>query len=363
VFFAQNGANGRGFTEFGGKDGQPHQGFLPTGETALFVLAGDDLEKRFSVSPLFSEDHFFARHDILRVEQTAEGEPVLGGRLTLSKEVIDLLSTGRVQRPRFGIDFPARRVETELEWEDLVLDPACMEQVLEVKAWLEHGDALLYDLGLYKKIKPGYRALFYGPPGTGKTLTASLLGKVTQQEVYRIDLSMVISKYIGETEKNLEKVFRKAEDKNWILFFDEADALFGKRTEIHDAHDRYANQEVSYLLQRLEDTPGVTILASNRRSSLDEGFTRRFQAFIHFPLPRRDERLRLWRNSFSPTLPPEPAVDMAGLAAAHEISGGAITNVVRYATLMALNQHRTTVALGDIVNGIRKELQKEGRAS
>src|SRR5690606_11585436 len=123
-------------------------------------------------------------------------------------------------------------------------------------------------------IKPGYRTLFYGPPGTGKTLTAMLLGKEFQRNVFRIDLSQVVSKYIGETEKNLEKIFQRAANKEWILFFDEADALFGKRTSVKDAHDRYANQEVSYLLQRVEDFPGLVILASNYKNNIDKAFVR-----------------------------------------------------------------------------------------
>jgi len=131
-----------------------------------------------------------------------------------------------------------------------------MEEVEEIKAWIEHRQTLMRDWGLEKQIKPGFRSLFYGPPGTGKTFTASLLGKSTGLDVYRIDLSLVVSKYIGETEKNLSTVFDQAERNDWILFFDEADALFGKRTQVSSSHDRYANQEVAYLLQRVEDFCG-----------------------------------------------------------------------------------------------------------
>ena len=142
--------------------------------------------------------------------------------------------------------------------------------------------------------------LFHGPPGTGKTLTAGLLGKIAQKDVYRIDLSMVISKYIGETEKNLARLFDKAERKDWILFFDEADSLFGKRGQVKDAHDKYANQEVSYLLQRVEAYNGLVILASNFKNNIDEAFLRRFQSIIYFPLPAKEElELGLgWRVSW-----------------------------------------------------------------
>lgn len=138
-------------------------------------------------------------------------------------------------------------------------------------------------------VKPGYRTLFYGSSGTSKTLTAALLGKMTGRGVYRINLSKMVSKYIGETEKNLAQIFDRAEKEEWILFFDEADALFGKRTSIKDSYDRYANQEVSYLLQRMEDFNGLVILESNLKK-IDEAFMRRFQSIIHFPLHGKDER-------------------------------------------------------------------------
>ena len=132
--------------------------------------------------------------------------------------------------------------------------------------------------------------LFYGPPGTGKTLTAGLLGNELEIDVYKVDISMVVSKYIGETEKNLELLFARAADKGWILFFDEADALFGKRTGVRDAHDKYANQEVSFLLQRIEDFNGLIILATNMKNNIDDAFIRRFNSIIRFPLPNAEER-------------------------------------------------------------------------
>ena len=361
VFYSKNAANNRSFTEFGGRNGHSFPGFLPTGETALYILAGDNLSKRLSFYYLFEADHFFARHDILKLGTVKGGEPALNGFLTINREAVDLVTTGKIRKPIFGIDFPAKLIETQMEWEDLVLDPYTMEQIMEIKAWIEYGHELLNDLGLIKKIKPGYRSLFYGPSGTGKTLTSSLLGKVTGRDVYRIDLSMVISKYIGETEKNLEKVFQQAEYKDWILFFDEADALFGKRTKISDAHDRFANQEVSYLLQRVEDYAGVVILASNLKSNLDDAFARRFQSIIHFPMPNTGDRLLLWQKGFSAKTQLEHKVSLNKIATDYEMSGGSIMNVVRYATLMALKKGSRLIRSDDLLNGIRREFQKEGK--
>ncbi len=178
-----------------------------------------------------------------------------------------------------------------------------------------------------------------------------------------LDLSMVISKYIGETEKNLEKVFAKAENKNWILFFDEADALFGKRTGITDAHDKYANQEIAYLLQRLEDYPGLVILASNMRNNVDEAFTRRLQSIIYFAKPQQNERIRLWKNSFSPNCVPPSEQELERIARQYDLSGAAIMNVVHYASLLALDRGDNEITLADITKGIRKEYYKDGKTA
>ena len=194
--------------------------------------------------------------------------------------------------PDFSSDFPARRLTTTLTKDDLDLSRQTQDQIDLIEAWIMNKRAAHKDWGLNKKLNSGYRALFHGPSGTGKMLTAAVLGQSTGQEVYSIDLSMVLSKNIGEAEKNLSRVFDEAEKKGWILFFDEADALFGKRTETSSANDRYANQEVSYLLQRIESYTAVTILATNLRSSIDEAFTRHFQSMVAFARPNKDEQKR-----------------------------------------------------------------------
>ena len=361
IFMITNKEFGTPFTEFGGKRDPENGKFIPTFETALFILAGNDLQKRFLCYSFFEPDHYFIKHNIISSKSLSRNEYHFNSPLILSSEIVDLLTSGRVRKPTFGVGFPAKLIETEMEWTDLVLESFTLEQVLEIKAWIEYGHIMMNGMGLAKKLKPGYRSLFYGPPGTGKTFTASLLGKVTGLDVYRIDLSMVVSKYIGETEKNLESIFQQAEYKNWILFFDEADALFGKRTGINDAHDRFANQEVSYLLQRVEDYPGVVILASNMRSNLDEAFTRRFQSIIYFPIPKSNERFKIWSNAFSHKSKLEEKLDLHEIAAKYELSGGSIMNVVRYATLMSLKKESETIYADDVFEGIRKEFQKEGK--
>jgi ATPase family associated with various cellular activities (AAA) len=357
----KNTTTDRGFTEFGGLKGVTHSGFLPTGETALFLLSGHELENRFSYAYMFEGNHFFSAHEILKLLPAGNNEPSLSGALHLSKDFIDRFTTGRVNKPNFSMDFPAKLIATQLEWEDLILPQKTHEQIDEIKAWVAYSSVLMNDWGMGKKLKPGFKSLFYGPSGTGKTLTACLLGKHCNMDVYRVDLSMMISKYIGETEKNLSKVFDMAEHKNWILFFDEADALFGKRSGVNDSHDRYANQEVSYLLQRIEDFNGVVILCTNLKSNIDDAFTRRFQSIIYFPMPAEEQRYKIWENAFSKKTTREPVLNMRQIAAKYELTGGTIMNVVRYSSLMALSRNEKEIRLADIEQGIKKEFMKEGK--
>src|SRR6476620_1260529 len=341
--------------EFGGVRAENHRGVLPTGETAQFVLAGDDLTKRLAVQRMLSSDGRLARQHILWVAPVSEGEPVMSGRLVLDPEIVEVLTTGKVSTPRFSTEFPAEHIETAMGWDDLVLHPDTLKQIREIEHWVSHNDTLLHEWDMGRRLKPGYRALFHGPPGTGKTLTATLLGKQTDRDVFRIDLSRVVSKYIGETEKNLSRLFDKAENKDWILFFDEADALFGKRTDIRDAHDKYANQEAAYLLQRIETYGGLVILATNQRGNIDDAFLRRFQAAIQFPMPRAEERLEIWRRALPSQLLIADDVDWAYVARRFELSGAGIVNVAHFCALEALADGSLRVDLAALEAAILRE--------
>lgn len=360
-FLVNNKDIARGFTEYGGLRGKVHSGFLPTCETAVFILAGDDLAQRFQIIRLFLHDHYFSKQCILKLEHTANGEPFLSATLMVTPEYLNRFTIGINHKPDYGIEFPAKLITTKLTWDDLVLSPEVMDEIENINTWLRHSDAILKQWGLARIINPGYRALFYGPPGTGKTLTATLMGLTIGADVYRIDLSMVVSKYIGETEKNLANVFDQAANKNWILFFDEADALFGKRTQTSNSNDRFANQEISYLLQRVEDYPGVVILATNLKVNIDEAFARRFQTSIHFAIPDAGQRLRLWQGMFQNDKLLAADVNLELLAEKYELSGGAITNAVRYGAIRAIRMKRDAIEHDDLVKGVVKELLKEGR--
>ena len=310
---------------------------------------------------LFEEDHRLTRQRVVLLESQPPHEPEWAARLVAGPEVVDRVAAGRRRLPRSGPDFPAERIETILEWNDLVLDETTLAQIQELETWVRHGRTLLDDWGLRRRLRPGYRALFFGPPGTGKTLTAMLLGKYTGRDVYRIDLSLVVSKFIGETEKNLAKIFGQAEDRDWILFFDEADALFGKRTQVRDAHDRYANQEVAYLLQRVENFEGLVILASNFRNNIDDAFLRRFQAVVHFPKPSADDRLRIWRKIIPNHVSLEDHVNLGALFQRHELTGANVANIVHYACLQAISRGENVLRFADIQLAIDREYRKEGR--
>lgn len=230
-----------------------------------------------------------------------------------------------------------------------------------MRHWIRHNDTLLNEWGMRRKIKPGYRALFFGPPGTGKTLTAMLLGKYTGKDVFRVDLSRVVSKFIGETEKNLSRLFDKAEHKDWILFFDEADALFAKRTDVRDAHDKHANQEVAYLLQRIEGYNGLVILASNQRANIDDAFVRRLQAIIPFPMPQPAERYEIWRKTFPSQLAVADDIDWHEIATRHELTGAGILNVTHFCAIDALSKATRQVDLKGLEAAIKREYVKEGK--
>lgn len=351
------------YPKLGGVRGKQYRGFLPTGETALFLLGGKALAARIKASRYFNEQHLFARNRIIWLEEPPDGEPRMSGKLIISQDYVDLFTLGSIPQPRFSMRFPGQLLETKMEWSDLVLSIKTLQQIRELLTWIKHGKTLLNDYGMRKRIKAGYRALFYGPPGTGKTLTASLLGKETGKDVYRVDLSMVVSKYIGETEKNLSNLFARAENKDWILFFDEADALFSKRTNVRDAHDKYANQEVSYLLQRVENYNGMVILASNFKTNIDDAFMRRFQSVVFFPQPNASERQKLWEQTFPENMDLGIDVNLVEIAKNYEITGGGIINVVQYACLQALNRNGTSkvILLDDIKKGIIQEFKKEGK--
>lgn len=364
IFFIQNKDYDRAYTEFGGVRAPNFNGFIPTGQTVAFLLGPNDLAQRFALQEIFSAGHFFARHDILKLENLSPGEPLLSGRLTISDEYLNLFTVGEKCEPDFSSKFPANAITTNLEWEDLVLDRHTLTGVIEIQDWIKHSSTLLKDWGLDKKIKPGYRTLFYGPAGTGKTLTACLLGKQAGQAVYRLNLSVALANFIGETEKNLSDIFNRAERNNWILFVDEAEALFGNPVQNGGFNDGDTGRGVAYLKQRVADFPGVMIVSANLKSKPNDTFSRYFQSMICFGMPAVAQRTILWKKAFSGKLQCEAllAEKMDEIALKYELTGGAIINVLRYSALMAVKRGDNEIRYKDVVAGIQREVAEEGRA-
>jgi AAA+ superfamily predicted ATPase len=256
----------------------------------------------------------------------------------------------------------ARKVNSPFTWSDLVLPDVQMRELHAIEAQFRHRHTVNDAWGFGEKMAlgKGLNALFSGPSGTGKTMAAGILARSLGLDLYKIDLSAVVSKYIGETEKNLRGIFDEAEGSSAILFFDEADALFGKRSEVKDAHDRYANIEVSYLLQRMEEYEGIAILATNFSQNLDEAFTRRMQFLVEFPLPQPLDRERIWRSLLPPNAPVEDDLDFAFLASQFDLAGGHIKNSVLAGAYLAAEEG-SAIGMRHLVQGVARELARLGR--
>jgi hypothetical protein len=256
----------------------------------------------------------------------------------------------------------ARKIESGRGWQDLVLPPPALAHLMEIASGIRAQGRVLDEWGFDRHLPrgKGWNVLFAGPAGTGKTMAAEVLANDLGLDLYAIDLATVVDKYIGETEKRLQRIFDVAAGSNAILLFDEADALFGKRSEVRDARDRYANVEVAYLLQRMEAFDGITILATNLRANLDEAFARRMRAVVEFPFPDESLRRLLWERSFPAGVPLDHAVDLGFLAARFELAGGNISNGALGAASLAAAADRC-IHMADLVVAVGREYQKLGK--
>ena len=256
----------------------------------------------------------------------------------------------------------AVKVNTVHTWEDLILPRSTRSRVKEVTAAIKYRHVVYSEWGFERRITlgKGLKVLFAGASGTGKTMTAGVIARDLGLDLYKIDLSAVVSKYIGETEKNLDRIFRAAQCSNAILFFDEADALFGKRSETKDAHDRYANIEVAYLLQKIEEYEGVVILASNLSKNIDEAFSRRMHYVVEFPLPDESHRERLWRGMFPSEVPLGEDVNFQFLAKQFQLAGGDIRNVALDAAFLAA-QDGKIITMKQLVTAMSRQMMKQGQ--
>ncbi len=310
------------------------------------------------IETAFIDDHHFLFTDQI-LSPLVYYPSMFNSPLIFTKKAQHLFFGDIEYLPEYSKEFPAQLLKTTLDKEDVIVSRTIANEINELITEIKQAGVFEKDKHLKKWIRPGFRALFYGPPGTGKTLTATIIGKETAHPVYRIDLSSLISKYIGETQKNLAKIFDRGEHNNWILFFDECDAILGNRSNTGTANERGANQEIAYLLQRIESYKGVVLLATNLKENIDEAFLRRFEMSIQFSMPDATTRITLWSTIFSGDYS-IPNDWIHKLALTYKLTGGALINVLRFIAVSKGNGINE-ITLPLILEGIRREYHKMGQ--
>jgi SpoVK/Ycf46/Vps4 family AAA+-type ATPase len=280
-----------------------------------------------------------------------------------SKITMDDLYRGCKSQSNQGLTNMAKKIHPNYTWNDIVLPPAIMALLKDICNVVKYKGTVFYDWGFSTKFSlgKGLTALFTGESGTGKTMAAEVIANDLNLELYKIDLSSILSKYIGETEKNLNSIFKESEGSNSILFFDEADALFGKRTDVKDSHDRYANIETNYLLQKIDEFEGVVILSTNYRRNIDEAFIRRMQFIVNFPFPDAEYRLEIWKKAFPEQVPKSDDIDYKFLAINLQIPGGNIKNIVINSAFIAAKNGKRPISMSDIILATKREFDKIGK--
>lgn len=273
----------------------------------------------------------------------------------------DLFAAARAQSGHHLTEL-AHKIEPKYSLNDIILPEEQKIQLREICNQAKYRSTVLEEWGFdcHLSLGKGLNVLFSGLPGTGKTMAAEAIARELQLDLYRIDLSQIVSKYIGETEKNLDRIFTAAASANAILLFDEADALFGKRSEVKDAHDRYANIEVGYLLQKMEEYEGIAILTTNLGNNIDDAFVRRLRFIIGFPFPKEPERHQIWQKIFPDKTPRSPDLDLEFMARCFEIAGGNIRNIALAAAFRAAAE-ASEITMPHLIQATRREYQNMGK--
>ncbi|EAY28979.1 ATP-binding protein [Microscilla marina] len=344
----------------------PH--FLPTGKTALFLLAGFDYQQQLLLQhQLFTPSHPFAQAGIITLGKVSADEPAINGTLVVAPEYLHLLTSGKPYRPALSHQFPAKQLTTQQSWEDYVLPPGTQAQVDELLAWTTH----YYKLRAHPSFgtdSKGYKCLLYGPSGTGKTMLGRLLAQKTEREVWRIDISQMVSKFVGETSKKIRQVFDTARHYDHILFCDEGEGLFSNRSAYAStAQDTYVNQEVGYLLQAMEDYPGILLVATNNLQNIDQAFMRRFNTSIQFRYPNKACLLKLWQKALAP-FELAPGIDLPFIAhtqaqaslspneaRSQPVTGAQIMAVKDFLGIMALKRNHWKVTPEDLLEALQQK--------
>ena len=344
--------------ELGGINGKEHLGILPTKQTFAFLLSDSTSEGNYLARQILRRDGDLIKLGILLETSPQEKDPELTGVLRVTAEFFHILTQGTPYVPQLSTSFPAELITTEMTWDDLVLPEKTLFQLEEIISWFKGKDNLLNNPEVKKLLRPGYRAIFHGPSGTGKTLSAQLLAKRMGLPLLKVHTPMLVSKWVGETEKNLNRLFDQASGRDWILLFDEGENLFGQRGG-NSTQDQHSNQQIGFLLQKIEHHDGLIIISSNRYASMDPAFRRRFESIVRFKEPTYEERLKLWQNIFGKVEIDQREVKFEELAEHYpDMTGGYLINVLRSAWTWAYQSDRDWIKLVDILRGIQKETHK-----
>jgi AAA+ superfamily predicted ATPase len=324
----------------------------------------DVLSDRFLLTPDQIADAVATAYNTTRWLSITTASSQNNNQQNPDRSLSSFLNLCNAARAQSGYDLTAlaRKIEPQYTWDDIILSADPKTQLREICNQTLYRNLVLNEWGFDRKLSlgKGLNALFSGQPGTGKTMAAEVIANELQLDLYQIDLSQIVSKYIGETEKNLNRIFTAAANSNAILLFDEADALFGKRSEVKDAHDRYANLEIAYLLQKMEEYEGIAILTTNFSNNIDDAFTRRLSFIIGFPFPKEPERHQIWQKIFPQSTPRSAELDLEFMARRFEIAGGNIRNIALAAAYLAAAEG-VKIRMSHLIRATRREYQKMGK--
>ena len=344
--------------DFGGVNGSQYAGVLPTGQTLAFLLHKNISFGSIKAHQVLHPENRLTKLGVVTLKTPEKNDPFLSGVLQISEEYLHILTKDAPYVPKLSTSFPAELITTEMTWSDLVLPDKTLFQLEEIISWFKGKQNLLNNSEVKKLLRPGYRAIFHGPSGTGKTLSAQLLAKRMNLPLLKVHTPMLVSKWVGETEKNLNRLFDQASGRDWILLFDEGENLFGQRGG-NSTQDQHSNQQIGFLLQKIEQHDGLIIISSNRYASMDPAFRRRFESIVRFKEPTYEERLKLWQNIFGKVEIDDREVKFEELAEHYpDMTGGYLINVLRSAWTWAYQSDRDWIKLVDILRGIQKETQK-----
>jgi AAA+ superfamily predicted ATPase len=360
AFLKREGAHLMQYSGVGGEVDKKLAYFNPTVKTFMFLIAGENLEEYTEQLYNLVEQNILIEKQIVYFNESVPGEErLLTSKIKIASEYFNHIVFGKPPLLEFSTDFPVNLLTTDQEWDELIVEPHVLDQLEDFVDWHQQKDIIHKN---DESVKQGYLALFYGPPGTGKTMAASLLGKRCNLPVYRIDVSMIISKWVGETGKNIKRLFSKVKQRECILFFDEADSLFGARTGVDDAQDKYSNQEIATLLMEIEEYKGMSILATNLERNIDKAFRRRLQSQIFFDRPAAALRRRLWEQYMPQGFTLHEHIDLDKVARRMDVTGANIRNIYKMCAAKAAKRQDFTInGNKELVHYARLEMWKEGR--